>query len=174
MMRIGEFLQENFRSVKMRSLKSMLLSEAGEFFKNVGGNIAHPKDKKELINEIRIRLDRGQYNLNDIDTSKITDMSFLFKDFRLYNLSKLDISKWDVSKVTDTRFMFSRCESFNSDLSKWDVSSVKDMEGMFANCKKFNSDLSKWDVSKVEYMQDMFYGCTSKSFRIPNQAKGRV
>ena len=45
---------------------------------------------------------------------------------------------------------------------------------MFANCKKFNSDLSKWDVSKVEYMQDMFYGCTSKSFRIPNWAKGRV
>ena len=158
----------------MRSLKSMLLSEAEEFFKNIGGNIAHPKDKKELINEIRIRLDRGQYNLNDIDTSEITDMSFLFKEFRLYNLSKLDISKWDVSKVTDTRFMFSRCESFNSDLSKWDVSSVKDMEGMFANCKKFNSDLSKWDVSKVEYMQDMFYGCTSKSFRIPNWAKGRV
>ena len=158
----------------MRSLKSMLLNEAEEFFKNVGGNIAHPKDKKELINEIRIRLDRGQYNLNDIDTSEITDMSFLFKGFRLYDLSKLDISKWDVSKVTDTRFMFSRCESFNSDLSKWDVSSVKDMEGMFANCKKFNSDLSKWDVSKVEYMQDMFYGCTSKSFRIPNWAKGRV
>ena len=96
----------------------MLLSEAEGFFKNVGGNIAHPKDKKELINEIRIRLDRGQYNLNDIDTSEITDMSFLFKGFIHYDLSKLDISKWDVSKVTDTRFMFSRCESFNSDLSK--------------------------------------------------------
>lgn len=152
----------------------MLLSEAEGFFKNVGGNIAHPKDKKELINEIRIRLDRGQYNLNDIDTSEITDMSFLFKGFIHYDLSKLDISKWDVSKVVDTRFMFSRCESFNSDLSKWDVSSVKDMEGMFANCKKFNSDLSKWDVSKVEYMKDMFCGCISKSFQIPNWAEGRA
>lgn len=127
----------------------MLLSEAGGFFKNAGGNIAHPKDKKELINEIRIRLDRGQYNLNDIDTSEITDMSFLFKGFIHCDLSKLDISKWDVSKVVDTRYMFSRCESFNS-------------------------DLSKWDVSKVEYMKDMFYGCISKSFQIPNWAKGRV
>ena len=155
----------------MKSLQNRLLNEG--FYKNMGG-VIQPTTKEELQYEIKIKLDKGQTNLNYIDTSEITDMSFLFKDFRLYNLSKLDISKWDVSKVTDTRFMFSRCESFNSDLSKWDVSSVKDMEGMFANCTKFNSDLSKWDVSKVEYMQDIFYGCTSKSFQIPNWAKGRV
>ena len=75
----------------MRSLKSMLLSEAGGFFKNVGGNIVHPETKEELINEIKIRLDQGQYNLNDIDTSKITDMSFLFSGFDNYDLSKFSV-----------------------------------------------------------------------------------
>ena len=47
------------------------------FYKNAGG-IVHPTTRDELVNEIRIRLDRGQTNLNDIDTSMITDMSNLF------------------------------------------------------------------------------------------------
>ena len=152
----------------------MLLSEAGGFFKNVGGNIAHPKDKKELINEIRIRLDRGQYNLNDIDTSEITDMSFLFSGFDNYDLSKLDISKWDVSKVRDMHSMFAFCNNFNSDLSKWDVSKVRRMECMFYECHIFNSDLSKWDVSKVRDMGHTFYECHNFNSDLTKWNTGKV
>ena len=47
------------------------------FYKNAGG-IVQPTTTAELQNEIRIRLGRGQTNLNDIDTSRITDMSSLF------------------------------------------------------------------------------------------------
>ena len=50
------------------------------FYKNIGG-IVRPNTRGELVKEIKIRLDRGQTNLNDIDTSRVTDMSGLFSNF---------------------------------------------------------------------------------------------
>ena len=144
----------------MKSLKSKLheleLNEGG-FYKNAGG-IARPSSRLELMKEINIRLKRGQTNLNDIDVSKITDMSYLFTGW-FRNKLDIDISEWDVSNVNDMSYMFSSCRKFNSDLSKWDVSKVTDMTAMFANCPNFNSDLSRWDVSNVIDMEYMFYGC---------------
>ena len=66
----------------------------------------HPKDKDELKELIyKLIKERGnKADLNDIDTSEITDMSEVF--------------------------YYSR---FNGDISEWDVSNVEDMHGMFAN-----------------------------------------
>ena len=125
------------------------------FYENTS-RMVRPSSKEELKREIRTRLDRGQTNLNDIDTSKIINMNSLFSDFSKYDLSNLDISKWDVSNVKYMNTMFYNCSNFNSDLSRWDVSNVMDMICMFANCSKFNSDLSNWNVSKVKNMTDMF------------------
>ena len=88
------------------------------------------EELKDLINQ-RIRKEGKEVNLNDIDTSKITDMSYLFADF----------------------------EDFNGDISNWDVSNVKDMYGMFYGCKSFNQDISNWDVSKVKYFDNVFTDC---------------
>ena len=107
------------------------------FYKNAGG-LARPLTKEELKVEIKNRLDRGQTNLNDIDTSKITDMSSLFYEFDF--IDKIDISLWDTSNVTNMNYMFGGCARFSCDLSKWDVSKVKDMHGMFDTCTRFNSD----------------------------------
>ena len=93
------------------------------FFSNAGG-VVRPTSKIDLMNEIEKRLDRGQYNLNDIDTSKITDMSLLFSSFLTRDLYNIDMSRWDVSKVTNMSGMFYFCTKFNSDLSSWDVSNV--------------------------------------------------
>ena len=87
------------------------------------------ENKKELIGFIKQRIkEQGpKCDLNDIDVSKVTDMSHLFY--------------WS---------------KFNGDISKWDVSKVEGMNGMFNN-SLFNDDISKWDVSNVEDMYCMFY-----------------
>ena len=118
-----------------------------------------PKTKeelRELVNNLSI-------NLGDIDTSKITNMSYLF-----HNTPRTDFSgieNWDVSKVRDMAYMFQYATSFNQDLSKWDVSKVESMAFMFFVAESFNANISKWDVSKVEYMREMF--ARAKSFNQP-------
>ena len=103
-----------------------------------------PKNKEELK--------RGpNANLNDIDTSEITDMSGLFKNFYIRNI---DISDWDVSNVKDMSKMFAD-SNFNSDISKWDVSNVENMKGMF-QFSNFNQNISNLNVSSVKYMTKMF------------------
>ena len=128
------------------------------FYRNIGG-MSHPSFREELIEEISIRLDKGQTNLNDIDTSKITDMSFLFTRVKAKDLSHIDISLWNTSNVESMACMFLNCYDFTSDLSKWDTSKVAIMYSMFRECKRFNSDLSRWNVSNVIDMEYMFYGC---------------
>ena len=65
----------------------------------------HPKTKDELEDIIKQKIESegNECDLNDIDTSNITDMSWLFNDIE-----------------------------FNGDISKWDVSNVKNMDNMFS------------------------------------------
>ena len=138
----------------MKTLKSRLLNE--DFYKNAGG-MSHPTTTEELQDEIQIRLDRGQTNLNDIDTSKITDMYELFPCVA----HNFNVSSWDVSNVIDMFNMFDGCDGFNCDLSSWDVSKVKDMSFMFNQCKAFEGKgLEQWNVSNVEHFREMFVGCS--------------
>ena len=81
-----------------------------------------PKNRKELRNVIQDKIDKeglgtkdDPLDLNDIDTSKITDMSWIFS---VDNISKdigdlvdngyFDISDWDVSNVRYMRYMFNK------------------------------------------------------------------
>ena len=91
----------------------------------------HPKTKDELrkIIKQKIESEGNECDLNDVDTSNITDMSYLFE----YIDFNGDISRWNVSNVTNMKGMF-RYSKFNGDISNWDVSNVTNSVNTFHNC----------------------------------------
>jgi len=104
------------------------------------------KTKKELITLIENGTD-----LSTVDTSKITDMSFLFAERE----APVGIEGWDTSNVTDMSLMFFNSK-FNSDISQWNTSKVKEFKYMFQN-SAFNQDISFWDMSSAFNIKYMFY-----------------
>ena len=151
-----------------------------------------PKNKTQLKSLIEYAFNHNIYDLNFIDTSKITDMSNLFMNCEYdIDVSNWDVSNvinmgctfyncnmftgkglenWDVSNVTNMSAMFYYFKNFDCDLSNWNVSNVKDMSYMFTVCENFKGKgLENWDVSKVEDMKYMFGGCDK--ITIPNWYK---
>jgi surface protein len=119
-----------------------------------------PKDKDALrkLLERMIKVRGNEGNFNDIDTSDITSMHFLFQYYQKFNG---DITGWDVSNVKYMISMFHFAKSFNQNIGNWDVSRVRDMNCMFCDATSFNQDISNWKFPEVTNMSYMFYGATS-------------
>ena len=93
-------------------------------------------------------------NIENWDTSEVTDMSKLFINKWFFNQN---ISKWNTANVTNMGRMFYDARAFNQDIKSWDTSNVTNMRYMFYNAHEFNQDIKSWDTSNVTDMSYMFY-----------------
>ena len=98
--------------------------------------------------------DEGLPHISTWNTSKVTDMSWLFSGEYTFND---DISAWDTSNVTNMRNMFWKAKSFNRPLSNWRVDNVTRMDWMFNGALAFNQPLNDWRVDRVTTMSWMFH-----------------
>ena len=114
----------------MKNLKDIIV-ERLHINKDIDSYNYHPKTSDELKELVDKLIEERGYeaDLNDIDTSEITDMSKLFFN----SMFNGNISEWDVSNVKNMRDMFCRSEftGENGDISNWDVSNVQYMDYMF-------------------------------------------
>jgi len=118
------------------------------------GLTLQPKFKEELrdLIESEIKKNGNQCDLNHIDVSLITDLSFLF------HRSKFDgnISGWNTSNAKNIQALFYKSK-FNGDISGWDVSSAESINWMFAE-SIFYGDISAWSLCSVIYDDEVFAG----------------
>ena len=130
---------------------------AGMFQCSSGGVFIHTGGVKFISKKLNITsILFGDF----IDTSKVTGMDQMFRDYKEVDL---DISNFDTSNVAHMSYMFDGCSNLTTlDVSSFDTSNVIDMEMMFCDCKALTSlDVSNWNTSNVRAMKYMFYSCNS-------------
>lgn len=128
--------------------------------------VAQNKEHLKKLIEQTIK-EKGNYcDLNFIDVSNVTNMSYMFHNSQFNG----DISKWNVSNVTNMNNMFSYSESndseFNEDISGFDLSITTNEDSLFS-FSKFNGDISEWNVSNVTKHYNAFNGCPIKDAHRP-------
>ena len=107
-----------------------------------------------------------ELDLTNFDTSKVTDMNYMFFKVRA---QEIDLSSFNTSNVKNMSYMFGQCGFLtNINLSGFNTSKVTNMSAMFKGCDVLTKlDLSKFKTSKVAYMNEMFSNCTSlKSLKV--------
>ncbi len=97
-------------------------------------------------------------DLEDLDTSNVTDMHSMFNGCT--TLTSLDLSGFDTSSVTDMHSMFYGCTKLTSlNISHFETNEVTDMSYMFRESGITNINLSMFNFEKVEKMEYMFFNC---------------
>ena len=172
-----------YQGARVKQYNNML-----PFFKNIT-NMTHMFDGWNYF-------DTGKIDTSLLDTSKVTDMSYMFANIRLndpndpivkvnnfdtsnvtnmnhmfYNLTCTYIpglSELNTSKVTDMSYMFYNCSANELNVSNFDTSNVTNMSYMFYNCSANELDVSDFNTSNVTNMSYMFQHCDATSINSSN------
>ena len=151
-------------NVNMRCLSEIVIEGNA---KTVGSNIKN-MSYMFLGKQGRQGFDATTYASLDfaaLDTSNVTDMSFMFADVTMTNRANIDVTTLDTSKVTNFKGMFRSYHvpgRFTSqpatalDLSTFNTKSAEDMSEMFEGSTISSLDLSGFDFSKVTDISRMF------------------
>ena len=154
--------EEKDGSVKMYVTQNTEDSSLVDLTIVANGKIAFPEDSSYLFAFYKVRscepvisnISLIEFN-NSVDTTKVTNMSYMF---RVGETTALDLSSFDTSNVTDMSEMFQYSNATVLNLSSFNTSKVTDMSGMFYSSEATTLDLSSFDTSKVTDMSDMFGG----------------
>jgi len=107
------------------------------------------------------KTDDFNQDISDWDTRAVTNMQGMFHSAVDFNNGGVALDWSDTSKVTDMSYMFWYADTFNQDVSGWNTSEVTTMYAMFVgyDAKDFNNGdvaLDWSDTRKVTTMTDMF------------------
>lgn len=118
----------------------------------------------------------GNLDFSNWDTSKVTNMSYMFCNMKGLNRNKYNnkyllenysyltgLNNWNLQSVNDMRYIFnsSTYYDFQDKELAWDTSNVTDMSYMFAYCKAYNFPKLSFDTRNVTNMSYMFTGFES-------------
>jgi hypothetical protein len=148
----------------MKNLKD-IISEKLIINKNIKVNEYHyhPINRRDLVEVVSkkykdLKSKNEILDLNDIDISKVHDLSYLFE---LIKPKKVNMNNWDTSNVTDIHGLF-----WNNDIIEeiyiedWDVSNVETAYGSFYFCKNLKKlNLKSWNFKSCTEFDLMFKGC---------------
>ena len=126
-------------------------AESEKVYLNVDSGLMFYREYNEQKIKNIVELD-----LSNFDTSKVTNMQFMFSG--MSSLTSLDLSNFDTSQVKYMNYMFSYMSSLTTlDLSNFDTSQVAYMNSMFSGTSLTSLNLSNFDTSKVMKMSNMFF-----------------
>ena len=128
------------------------------------------KTLKQHIDEaLKIGKDVSSFSTYSCQPTTSYELEQIIKDRISKDGPHCDLNDIDVSQITDMSYLFSESD-FNGNISKWDVSKVENMVAMFA-FSEFNQDISNWKINKDCKTTDMFNKCPIKDEYKPKLPK---
>ena len=176
----GSFYNQDlskWNTSKVRDMRGMFYAQQN-FNQNIGKwDVSNVENFRNFLStyvttgtELTSAALRGKFNnggsdsIKNWNTSKVTDMTSMFRDQPAFNQ---EVGLWDVSKVTNMDCMFSSGFGFtkaygvfnnggSDSIKNWNTSSLVGASMLFYNQRQFNQPIGSWDTSKVTDMYGMF------------------
>ena len=152
--------------VKLNKSAKLLFKALGTYAGKIEMNGIENLDTSEVTDMSYMFTDGSQYtdlDLSSFDTSNVTTMSGMF--LNCSKLTNLNLANFDTKNVVKLTNLFNGCSAIeNINLSSFDTSNVTKMYAMFGNCENLkNVNVKNFNTSKVTDMEAMFFNCKSLS-----------